>query len=84
MICWGRLTRITPNQHTRTTHVVGVASGWPRLGYPFSMTSSPLDPTQDFRQIDTTPIQEIFEDTGELVRFRTANTEYQWERLSTP
>jgi hypothetical protein len=78
-----KLTRLTDNGHTRTREIVGEAPLPPQVGQSFVMTAAPLDPTKDFRLVETSRVMymtTVF-DSPRKIKFTTENTDYEFEEL---
>ena len=79
-----RLTRLTDNDHTRTTVVEGVATSLPMVGRGFTlMNDKPLLKIhgENMRVVSTSYVQYVIDEGGGVYTFQTENTKYKLEVL---
>jgi hypothetical protein len=77
-----RLIRVHSNHNNlRTNEVIGLTPKLPHEGESFVIWSDALETDGGYRQVITTPVEEIVFDAASQIIFNTKNSQYRVEVL---
>lgn len=77
-----RLTKIeSTHSNLRTDLIEGKCIDLPEIGESFFVVAPPLDPTKDFRMVNTSEVKELTTLPDGKILFKTANSTYEIEIL---
>lgn len=64
------------HENVRTKTTIGIVQRLPTVGERFTLVARSLENSGDFRIINTSEVQEVFQHSEDFISFRTENSVY--------